>query len=117
MRGLVIAVLVAACMVAGLSAIAHAQVENPKSGSVGLEGRISSPPPKTGATISVPTNGQSFTTLPVTVSGLCPGDLLVKVFKNNVFAGSAQCKNCSYSLVIALFSGENELVAREFDTQ
>ncbi len=86
-----------------------------ESGSVGLQGRISAPPPTTGATISVPGNGQTFTTLPVTVSGLCPGDLLVKLFKNEVFAGSVQCKNGSYSMLIDLFSGQNELVARVYD--
>lgn len=87
-----------------------------ESGSIGIEGTISSPPPTTAATISSPTNGQSFTTLPVNVSGLCPGDLLVKLFKNNVFAGSAQCQNGSYSIVIDLFSGQNELVARVYDS-
>jgi hypothetical protein len=86
-----------------------------ESGSVGIEGRISSPPPSQAATISIPTNGQSFTSLPVTVSGLCTGDVLVKLFKNNVFAGSAQCTNGSYSLIIDLFSGQNDLVARVFD--
>lgn len=105
----------AVCTVISLGAVASAQSENPQSGSVGLEGRISADPPKTGATISVPTDGQEFTQLPVTVSGLCPGELLVKVFKNNVFAGSAQCKNGSYSLIIDLFSGRNELVARVYD--
>ncbi len=58
-----------------------AQVENPQNGSVGIEGRLSAPPPTVGATISVPTNGQGFNTLPITVSGICPNDLLVKVFK------------------------------------
>ena len=91
---------------------AHAAEE---SGSVGLEGRINSEPPKQGATITVPVNGTSVTTLPTTVSGLCPDGLLVKIFKNNVFAGSAQCENGSYSLQIDLFTGRNELVARVFD--
>lgn len=86
-----------------------------QSGSVGVEGRISSPPPTVGATITVPRDGQSFSTLPVTVAGICPNDLLVKLFKNNVFAGSTQCKNGSFSLVIDLFSGANELVARVYD--
>ena len=86
-----------------------------ESGSIGIEGRISAPPPTQPATISIPRDGQSFTTLPVTVSGLCTGDVLVKLFKNNVFAGSAQCTNGSYSLIIDLFSGQNQLVARVFD--
>lgn len=116
MRGIVVGLGITICVLASLSGNVQAQAQNPQSGSVGMEGRISSPPPKTAATISVPTNGQTFTQLPATVSGLCPGDLLVKVFKNNVFAGSAQCKNGSYSLIIDLFSGKNELVARVFDT-
>lgn len=116
MRGIKLVIAVAICLIAVSTPVVFAQSsENPQSGSVGLEGRISSPPPSQGATISVPTNGQTFTQLPVTVSGLCPGDLLVKVFKNNVFAGSAQCKNGSYSLIIDLFSGRNELVARVYD--
>lgn len=92
--------------------VAHAAQE---SGSVGLEGRISSDPPKNGATITFPTNGSSITNLPTTVSGLCPTGLLVKIFKNNVFAGSTQCVNGSFSLQIDLFSGRNELVARVYD--
>jgi hypothetical protein len=92
-----------------------AQSPNPQSGSVGMQGTISSPPPSTPATIATPSNGQGFTTLPITVSGLCSGDLLVKVFKNNVFAGSVQCENGSYSLIIDLFNGQNELVARVYD--
>jgi hypothetical protein len=86
-----------------------------EQGSVGMEGRISSPPPTTAATISIPRSGQSFSTLPVTVSGICPKDLLVKMFKNNVFAGSVQCTNGSYSLIIDLFDGQNDLVARVYD--
>lgn len=85
------------------------------SGSVGMEGRISSPPPTTAAIISIPRSGQAFNTLPVTVSGICTNGLLVKVFKNNVFAGSAQCTNGSFSLIIDIFDGQNELVARVYD--
>ena len=86
-----------------------------EQGSVGLEGRISSPAPTQAATISIPRSGQTFNTLPVTVSGLCPNGLLVKLFKNNVFAGSVQCTSGSYSLIIDLFDGQNELIARVYD--
>lgn len=92
-----------------------AQVQNPQSGSVGLTGSISAPPPTKGATISLPRTGQSFTTLPVTVSGVCPKGLLVKLFKNNVFAGSQDCTNGSFSLQIDIFNGRNDLVARVYD--
>ncbi len=86
-----------------------------EQGSVGMEGRISAPPPAQAATISIPRSGQTFNTLPVTVSGICPNGLLVKLFKNNVFAGSTQCNNGSFSMIIDLFDGQNELVARVYD--
>jgi len=54
-------------------------------------------------------SGQSFTTLPITVSGLCPSGLLIKVFDNNIFAGSAECSSGSYELKIGLFDGTNSL--------
>jgi hypothetical protein len=92
-----------------------AQSPNPQDGAIGVQGTLSSAPPTQAATIAVPVSGQGFNSLPVTVSGLCPTDLLVKLFKNNVFAGSVMCENGSYSLIIDLFNGQNELVARVFD--
>lgn len=97
---------------AALIPVAYAATE---SGSVGLEGRISAPPPSTPAVISLPRDGQTFTNLPITLSGICPNDLLVKVFINNVFAGSVMCKNGSYSIIIDLFNGQNELISRVYD--
>ncbi len=85
------------------------------SGSIGVEGKIPSPPPSVGATISLPRDGQAYSSLPVTVSGLCPAGLLLKLFKNNVFAGSQQCNNGSFSLQVDLFTGTNVLVARVYD--
>ena len=85
------------------------------SGSVGLQGTISSAPPSRGATITTPGNGAVFTDVPITIAGLCPSNVLVKVFSNNVFIGSALCINGSYSLQGNLFSGQNDLVARVYD--
>lgn len=87
-----------------------------ESGSVGVEGKISSPPPTRAATITFPANGSTINQTPVTVTGLCPEGLLVKVFNNNIFAGAAVCKNGSYSVKVDLFSGKNELVARVYDS-
>lgn len=113
LSGLVISVLAICAIV--LPATVNAQSPNPQDGAIGVQGKLSSPPPTTGATIAVPTNGQGFSNLPITVSGICPNDLLVKVFKNNVFAGSVMCNNGSYSIQIDLFNGQNELVARVYD--
>ena len=89
--------------------------ENPQNGAIGVEGKMPSDPPKTGATITSPTNGQTFTSIPVTVGGLCPAGLLIKVFANNVFVGSTVCGKGSYSIQVDLFSGQNDIVARVFD--
>ena len=89
--------------------------EPQQSGSVGLEGRISAPPPTQAATITTPHNGQSFTSSPITVAGLCKTGLLVKIFDNNVFVGSVLCQGGSYNLKVSLFSGKNDLVARVYD--
>lgn len=89
--------------------------QNPQSGSTGLEGTIPGPPPTTPATIAIPSNGQTTTSTPITISGLCKTGLLVKIFSNNVFVGSTMCTNGSFSLKIDLFSGANDLIARVYD--
>ncbi|HYF97279.1 MAG TPA: hypothetical protein VD947_04575 [Patescibacteria group bacterium] len=85
------------------------------SGSVGIEGAVPSEPPKNAPTITFPSNNSNITSLPVTVTGLCQTGLLIKIFKNNVFGGSAMCVNGSYSIQIDLFVGRNELIARAYD--
>ncbi len=86
-----------------------------EQGSIGIEGAIPGEPPKKAATISFPRNGATFKELPITVTGLCPEGTVVRIFKNNVFGGAAECSNGSYSIKIDLFSGRNELVARVYD--
>jgi hypothetical protein len=90
-------------------------VVNPQSQSLGLEATVPGNPPNQAATIGVPSNGQVFSSTPITVSGLCKTGLLIKVFSNNVFVGAVTCVNGSYSLKIDLFSGRNDLVARVYD--
>jgi hypothetical protein len=86
------------------------------SGAIGIQGTIPSTPPSRGATIIVPINGQIFSSEPITVSGICPSNLLIKIFDNNVFVGSVICTNGSYSLQINLFSGLNSLTAIDYDS-
>ncbi len=107
-----LAVLV--CLLGVINGVASA-VDNPQNSAVGLQGKISSPAPTTAPTVGVPKDGQTFTSIPITVSGLCTNDLLIKIFKNNVFAGATQCKNGSYSLQIDLFIGLNQIIARAYD--
>lgn len=123
-RGLVVlalAVLAAAVVGSGQAAaqlppgFTPLTTENPKANSFGLEGTISAPPPPQGATITVPSNGQSFNQVPIQVSGTCPDGLLVEILNNGVMVGSTLCENGSFSLQIILFPGQNELTARVLD--
>lgn len=117
-RTLVVASLVCAGLSFAFADVARAAtVDNPQEGAIGVEGKIPSNPPTAAPTITTPRNGQVFTNIPITVNGLCTSDLLVKMFANNVFVGSVLCKNGSYSINIDLFSGQNDLVARMFDSQ
>ncbi|MDB5175541.1 MAG: Fibronectin type protein [Candidatus Saccharibacteria bacterium] len=109
-------VLALVLVITPLSSLAATPPVNPGTGSIGLEGKISSDPPKQAASISSPTNGAVFGSVPITVSGLCPKGLLVKIFANNVFVGSAQCETGSYSIQVDLFSNQNEIVARIYDS-
>jgi hypothetical protein len=109
-----IVLLAGALIISGANFVNYAMAAQ-DSGSVGLEGKISAPPPSQGATITLPRDGAAFTTIPIDVVGICPTGLLVKLFKNNVFAGSQQCTNGSFSIKIDLFTGTNELIARVYD--
>lgn len=92
------------------------QVENPQGGSMGVEGQVPGPPPEDAATINTPVDGQTFSSIPVTVSGTCEPEVIVELYKNDIFAGSANCAdNGTYETEIDLFIGENELMARVRD--
>jgi len=90
-------------------------VENPQSGSIGLQGTIPSPPPSQPAVITSPTSGQTVTNPIITVSGTCPDGTIVKVFSNGVFVGATECSNGHFSLQIELFSGTNNITAIDYD--
>jgi len=88
---------------------------DPIPGSYGLQATKTQPPPEIGATITTPGSGSSFTTSPITVTGICPSGLLVEVYNNNVMVGSVMCVNGSFSIQISLFAGVNELSVSVYD--
>lgn len=110
------AVLFAALTIA---APVHAQqstpTANPGNDGIGMQGRLQAPPPSDAPTISLPAEGAVFQDIPITVTGLCTDTLLVRVFRNNVFSGSATCLGGSYELQIDLFPGANVITARQYD--
>lgn len=98
------------------SANAATPYNGPEAGSIGLTGTVPAAPPKTAATITSPKNGQHFSTAPITVSGTCPTNTLVEIYKNNIFAGSTTCDNSgNFSLQIDPLFGQNSLTAQVFD--
>ncbi len=98
------------------AALAAPPAQNPQNGSVGLQGEIPSNPPTKGPVITIPGNGQNFSSTPIAVAGTCQSGLLVQIYKNNVFSGSVTCSGGSFSLQIDLFDGRNDLIARQYDT-
>jgi len=99
------------------SAAAITPIPNPPpaAGSYGLEATKLQPAPTTSATISTPGNGASFSTSPITVSGLCTTGLLVQVYDNGALVGAINCTNGSFSLQVSLFTGQNDLTTTQFD--
>lgn len=96
-------------------AITPLPVPQPKANSYGLEATKLQPAPTTTATISTPSNGGSFSTSPITVSGLCTTGLLVQVYDNGALVGAINCVGGSFSLQVSLFTGVNDLSATQFD--
>lgn len=88
----------------------------PQAASVGISGVMPGAPPTVAATIDSPSDGQRFSSTPVTVTGTCPSDTLVEIFKSDIFAGSTSCSSDGkYSIDIDLLIGANTLLARVYD--
>jgi hypothetical protein len=117
----VVPIIIGACLLAlfvsvrSVGAINQLPTPDPKPGSFGLEATKLQAPPEQGATITTPGNGSSFATSPTTVNGICPPDLLVQLYNNNVMVGSTICNGGSFSIEVSLFAGTNELSAIVYD--
>lgn len=99
------------------TAFAATPYDGPESSSVGLNGTMPGVAPTVAATIKTPTSGQHFSTVPINVSGTCPKNTLVEIFKNNIFAGSIPCSDSGiYSIDTDLLYGKNTLIARVYDS-
>jgi hypothetical protein len=109
-------VLVVGVALTGYTVYAATPYTGPEAASVGLTGIMPGKPPTIAATIKTPTNGQHFSTVPISISGTCPASVLVEVFKNEIFAGSTPCSDTGlYSIESDLLYGQNTLVARVYD--
>lgn len=82
-----------------------------------VKARIPAPAITEPAVITNPTNGQRFTTYPIPVSGTCPLNSYIKLYRNDVFSGTAICSSGgTFQLSSDLFPGANEFKARVFNT-
>lgn len=111
-----ILLLVVGFILTAYTASAAAPYTGPEAGSVGLSGVVPGKPPTTAAFIKSPVSGQRFAASPVAVSGTCPANTLVELFKNDIFAGSTPCTGTgTFSLDVDLLIGQNVLVAKVYD--
>lgn len=116
---LLMMVLLVGVLLVGFSINAYvaADARDPQAGSIGLTGSMPGRPPTVAATITKPKDQQHFPTSPIEVAGTCPSGTLVEIYKNNIFAGSAQCDNSgNYSLDVDLLYGQNILIAQVYDS-
>jgi PKD domain len=106
-------------LVVGLALISYtasAQSPGPESGSIGITGTVPADPPTIAATVSTPAPETHFGTSPVKITGSCPANTLVEVFKNDIFAGSTPCgSDGAYSVEVDLLIGKNIIIARVYD--
>lgn len=113
---LVVLLLFVAWPLVAYTASAATPYDGPEAGSVGLTGVMPGKAPTVAAKITAPASGQRFDTSPVTVSGTCPSNTLVELFKNDIFAGSTACSDSgSFTLDVDLLFGKNKLIARVYD--
>ena len=109
---LIFLVLCLGVLLASISIGASARNSGPQTGSLVVNAVVSGPRPASPATISAPSNGQTFDANPITVSGSCPAKSLVKIYTNGIFVGSILCdKSNRFSLQVDLVIGKNVLTA------
>ena len=86
-------------------------------GTYSVTAAVPGPRPTKPATIIAPSNGQTFSTNPVSVEGTCPAKSLVKIFTNKILVGSIFCDaNGRFKIPVDLVIGKNELTALPYNT-
>jgi hypothetical protein len=87
----------------------------PVTNSYTVHASVPGPAPSQPATIDTPKSGTAFSTSPITVSGSCPLNTYVNIFRNGVYSGTSICQsNGTYQLQVGLFEGANQLKAIDY---
>ena len=114
---LVFLLLLVGIILAGVSFTAAAEDQSGQPSSFQNFAVVPGPVPTTAPQITNISGGQTFSSVPTTVEGSCPANTLVKIYKNDVLAGSVLCgSNQRFSLPIDLFIGSNALIVRAYNT-
>lgn len=129
---LLLVVLAAGVLLAGVTWTALADVPDPgicgdwgnailnacdNQQAIAVNAVVPPPRPSKPVTITSPTNGQTFNTNPVTVTGTCPDGVLVKVFSNGILVGSVICSASGHFTVpVDLVIGRNDLTAFPYNS-
>jgi hypothetical protein len=71
--------------------------------------------PNAPATITSPGSSQHFSVPQAVVTGGCPAQTYVKLFRNTTFSGVSQCAGSTYQIQTSLSHGANELTAQVYN--
>jgi hypothetical protein len=82
---------------------------------INVTAKVSAAPLTDPAIITNPTDGQHFSSIPITVSGTCPNGSYVNVYRNGIFGGSVVCNSLTFELTMDLFPGANNLTAQDYN--
>lgn len=89
-----------------------------QNGNITVAGTVYGLPPTVPAIILNPSSGDTVYDSQIIVSGSCGAGLLVKIFRNNVLAGSTVCTGTgNFNIQVSLVAGNNVLRARNYDFQ
>jgi hypothetical protein len=107
--GSVFGVLIVGVLLCGVSVRAIAD-------QLHVTARIPAPPLTEAATITTPIDGQTFTASPITVTGTCPDNSYVNLYRNGMFSGVSLCVGQNYSIDTDLFVGRNTLLVQAYNS-
>lgn len=80
-----------------------------------VNAKVPAPPLAEGAIITSPSDGTTFHSSPITVSGTCPADSYVTIFRSGSPSGTSWCTGNMFSVRVSLVTGSNELQAQDYN--
>jgi len=85
------------------------------AGTITVTATNPAPPLTEPAIITYPSDGSTFTTGALTVSGTCPDNSYVNLTDNGTFVGTDTCTNLTFQIGVDMSSGTNEFQAQDYN--